>query len=99
MLSGIIIQIRRIVEVVRWGLGGILTRSNSSTHDYVITVTCFLIGLLVGAWRILVIGRNQGEIMYSTLNTYDNGYDFMCPYWKPGLSAISIYETIQAPIL
>jgi hypothetical protein len=54
-------------------------RSNSATHENVITVTCFLIGLLVGAWRILVIGRKQGEIMYSTLNIYYNGYNFMCP--------------------
>jgi hypothetical protein len=56
-------------------------RSNSPTHENVITVTCFLIGLLVGAWRILIIGRKQGEInkiMYSTLNIYDYGYNFIC---------------------
>jgi hypothetical protein len=44
----------------------------------VITVTCFL--KLDGAWRILVIRRNQGEIMYSAINIYGNGYNFMCLY-------------------
>jgi hypothetical protein len=60
--------------------------SNSATHENVITVICFLIGLLVGAWGILVIGRKQGRL-------------FHVPYCKPGLSASSIYETIQASIL
>jgi hypothetical protein len=48
--------------------------SNSVTHENLITVTCFLIGQLVGAWRILVIGRKQGDIMYATLNVWYNGY-------------------------
>ena len=57
--------------------------SNSATHENVITVTCFFIGLLVGAWWILVIGRKQGDIMYATLNICYNGYNFMCPTVDP----------------
>jgi hypothetical protein len=33
--------------------------------------------------------------MYSTLNIYNNSYNFICRYSKPHLSANSLYETFQ----
>jgi hypothetical protein len=70
--------------------------SNSATHENVITVTCFLIGLLVGAWRILVIGRKQGEIMYATSNICYNGY-FMCPTVNPVYQQVEFMKQFRLP--
>jgi hypothetical protein len=71
--------------------------SNSATHENVITVTCFLIGLLVGAWRILVIGRKQGEIMYATLNICYNGYNFMWPTVNPVYQQVAFMKQFRLP--
>jgi hypothetical protein len=71
--------------------------SNSATHENVITVTCFLIGLLVGAWRILVIGRKQGEIMYATSNICYNRYNFMCPTVNPVYQQVAFMKQFRLP--
>jgi hypothetical protein len=72
--------------------------SNSATHENVITVTCFLIGLLVGAWRILVIGRiKQGEIMYATSNICYNRYNFMCPTVHPVYQQAAFMKQFRFP--
>ena len=73
--------------------------SNSAKHENVITVTCFLIGLLVGAWRILVTGRRQGEIMHSTLNIYYNGYNFMCPTVNLVYQQVAFKKQFRLPII
>jgi hypothetical protein len=71
--------------------------SNLATHENVIKVTCFLIGLLVGAWRILVIGRRQGEIMYATSNICYNGYNFMCPTVDPVYHQVAFMKHFRLP--
>jgi hypothetical protein len=69
--------------------------SNSATHENVITVTCFLIDLLVGAWRILVIGRKQEDIMYTTSNICYNGYNFMCPAENPVYQQVAFMKQFR----
>jgi hypothetical protein len=71
--------------------------SNSATHENVITVTCFLIGLLVGAWRILLIGRKQGDIMYATSNICCNRYNFMCPTVNPVFQQVAFMKQFRLP--
>jgi hypothetical protein len=71
--------------------------SNSAKHENVITVTCFLRGLLVGAWRILLIGRKQGDIMYATLNICYNGYNFMCPTVNPVYQQVAFMKQFRLP--
>jgi hypothetical protein len=61
-----------------------------------ITVTCFL-GILVGAWRTLVIGRKQGEIMYATSNICYNGYNFMCPTVNPVYQQVAFMKQFRLP--
>jgi hypothetical protein len=73
--------------------------SNSATHENVITVTCFLIGLLVGAWRILVIGRKQEDIMYATSNICYNRYNFMCPTVNPVYQQVAFMKQFRLPYI